>query len=216
MTFDLERILSTKSLWVLANLVFTALLALQLGHVLEGYVNPTITRTWEKEVGLEENDFPVTIKICVIPGFNQTALQEVGYEDTLRYFLGQNKFNYIVLGWAGHSEDSGTIGTVGEILARVSDNKIEDIFDYVEDIDVPWEHITASNINYPDNCRSLALSSVPELKDKLIRTLHFSIKDLQNYSIKFTLTELLLTAKETSGNTAFKPEVMRSSWKQRT
>ena len=134
----------------------------------------------------------------------------------MRYFLGQNKFNYIVLGWAGHSEDSGTIGTVGEILARVSDNKIEDIFDYVEDIDVPWEHITASNINYPDNCRSLALSSVPELKDKLIRTLHFSIKDLQNYSIKFTLTELLLTAKETSGNTAFKPEVMRSSWKQRT
>ena len=58
MAIDLERILTTKSLWVLANLVFSALLALQLGHVLEGYVNPTITRTWEKEVGLEEIDFP--------------------------------------------------------------------------------------------------------------------------------------------------------------
>ena len=82
MRFNLGKMFTTKSLWVLANLVCTALLALQLGHVLEGYVNPTITRTWEEEVDLEDIDFPVTIKICVIPGFNQTALHEVGYGGT--------------------------------------------------------------------------------------------------------------------------------------
>ena len=183
------KIFTTKSLWALANLVCTALLALQLGHVLEGYVNPTITRTWEKEVGLEDIDFPVNIKICVIPGFNQTALQEVGYEDTWRYFLGQSMFNQSVYGWAGHSEDSGTIGTVSEVLARVSDFKIENIFDRVfvwtdeEFIDIPWEHLTASKINYPDNCHSLALSSVPEMKDERIQQAFFYIKDFENHTI---------------------------------
>ena len=112
MKFDLGRMFTTKSLLVLANLVCTAILAFQLGHVLEGYVNPTITRTWEKEVALEDIDFPVTIKICVIPGFNQTALNEVGYEDTWGYFVGQSRFNDSVFGWAGHTKDSETIGTV--------------------------------------------------------------------------------------------------------
>ena len=97
MRFNLGKMFTTKSLWVLANLVCTALLALQLGHVLEGYVNPTITRTWEEEVDLEDIDFPVTIKICVIPGFNQTALQEVGYDDTWGYFLGQSKFDRLLI-----------------------------------------------------------------------------------------------------------------------
>ena len=159
MAIDLERILTTKSLWVLANLVFTALLALQLGHVLEGYVNPTITRTWEEEVDLEDIDFPVTINICVIPGFNQTALHEVGYEDTWRYFLGQSKFDHSVYGWAGHSEDSGTIGTVSEILARVSDYKIENIFDrtcnkqlHLAPLHVSMWPPTTSRILEPPNC----------------------------------------------------------------
>ena len=118
-------------------------------------------------------------------------MNEVGYEDTWRYFLGQSKFNQAVFGWAGHTEDSGTIGTVSEILARVSDYKIENIFDRVyvhtkdqEEIDIPWEHLTAGKINYPDNCRSLALSSVPELKGERIQQLYFYIKDFENHAIK--------------------------------
>ena len=119
------------------------------------------------------------------------ALNEVGYEDTWSYFLGQSKFNQSVYGWAGHTEDSGTIGTVSEILARVSDYKIENIFDRVyvytkdqEEIDIPWEHFTASKINYPDNCRSLALSSVPQLKGERIQQLYFYTKDFENHAIK--------------------------------
>ena len=46
---------------------------IQLVNVLESYIQPTITRTWEEEVPLEDIEFPLVIKICIVPGFNQTA-----------------------------------------------------------------------------------------------------------------------------------------------
>ena len=125
----MRRIFTIKHLWVLANLICTALLTVQLAHILEAYIKPTMTRTWEEEVSLRDIEFPLVVKICIIPGFNQTALREVGYEDTFAYFLGLNSSwnsNYM-FGWAGHPEDSGTFGTVEEILAKVIEYEIENI-----------------------------------------------------------------------------------------
>ena len=70
------RMPSIKTVWVFANLVCTVVLAIQLVNVLESYIQPTITRTWEEEVPLEDIEFPLVIKICTVPGFNQTALHE--------------------------------------------------------------------------------------------------------------------------------------------
>ena len=159
-----KDIFTIKTLWVLANLVFTALLTVQLTHVLGGYIKPQITQTWEEEVPLEVMEFPLVIKICVVPGFNQKALREVGYEDTYAYFLGLNDINNgNNFGWAGHTEDSGTFGTVEEVLAKVSDFKIEQIVEYITvwvehdgGIDIPLEHINSSRVNYPNNCHSLS------------------------------------------------------------
>ena len=176
MICDMKRFFSIKALWILANIACTAILTFQLGHVLEGYIKPTITRTWEEDVPLEDIDFPLVIKICVVPGFSQTALYEVGYNDAGGYFLGQSRFNESVIGWAGHTEDSGTKGTVGEILTQISDSKIENIFDSVWvwtkdklSINVPLDHLKASRVSYPFTCRSLVLSSVPELEGKQIQ-----------------------------------------------
>ena len=180
----MKRILKIKTLWILANFVCTAILTVQLGHVLEGYIKPTITRTWEEEVPLQDIDFPVVIKICVVPGFNQTALYEVGYDGTWNYFLGQSKFNDSVIGWAGHTVDSGTIGTAGEILAKVGNHKVENIFDHViawtkhgEGIYIPLEHLNASRVSFPNTCGSLALSTVPELAGKRIQQLYIYVGD---------------------------------------
>ena len=65
-----------------------------------GFFKPTITRTWEEEVLLKDMDFPLVAKICVIPGFNQTALYEVGYVDTWDYFIGRSRLNYSLYDWA--------------------------------------------------------------------------------------------------------------------
>ena len=128
MMSEKRRFFTKKTLWIFANLLCTAILTVQLGFVLERFFRPTITSTWEEEVLLEDIDFPVVINICVNPGFNQRALHEVGYNDTLSYFLGQSRFNNSIIGWGGHTKDSGPIGTVGEILAQISDYKVENIF----------------------------------------------------------------------------------------
>ena len=191
MLCDVTRIFTIKTLWILANITCTTILTVQLAHVLEGYIKPKILRTWDEEVLLEDIDFPVVIKICVVPGFNQTALYEVGYYDAWDYFLGQSRFNESVIGWAGHTEDSGTIGTVGEILKQISDSKIENIFDSVWvwtkdklSINIPLDHLKASRVSYPFTCRSLVLSSVPELEGKQIQQLFLFFLDLGNHSIE--------------------------------
>ena len=144
---------------------------------------------------LQDIDFPVVIKICLSPGFNETAVHEVGYKDTWSYInTGQSRFNESVLGWAGHAEDLGTIGSVGEILEKVSDHKIENIFTslrvYVwtrdsEVIDIPLEQLKASRVSYPNTCRSLALSNM--LEGKPIQQLLLYIGNLGNLSIEIQL-----------------------------
>ena len=192
----------SKAIWVLVNLLCIVFFSLQLVHILEGYAKPTVTRTWEEEVFLQDIDFPLTIKICVIPGFNQTALNESGYYDTWFYFLGQSAFNDSIYGWAGHTEDLGTVDTVDNILDQVSNYQIEDIFGelYVwtrdqELVNIPFEYLDASRVNYPHNCRSLALSEVPELKSKAIRELYVVIWNLGNYSVEVQLKDSSLDCK---------------------
>ena len=120
-----------KTLWILINITCAGILAVQLFHVLTGYLKPTITRTGEKEVPLQDMDFPLVIKVCVNPGLNQAALQELGYKGTWEFFLGQSRFNRSVYGWAGHTKNSGKIKSVKEILEHVGDSKIEKIFSYI-------------------------------------------------------------------------------------
>ena len=119
---------------------------------------------------LEDIEFPLVIKICTVPGFNQTALHEAGYEDTWKFFLGQSRFNESVFGWAGHTEDSATFGSVEETLAEVSDSNFDSVVSNVyvwtkdeETIDILFEHLKASRVNYLNNCRSSALNSILEL-----------------------------------------------------
>ena len=54
-----RRIFTIEALWFLANLVCTAILIVQLAYVLEDYVKPKITHTWDEEEPLEDMDFPV-------------------------------------------------------------------------------------------------------------------------------------------------------------
>ena len=37
--------------------------------------------------------FPVVFKICVFPAFNGSALEEVGYNNSILYFDGRSKYN---------------------------------------------------------------------------------------------------------------------------
>ena len=82
MMCDMKRFFTIKTLWVLANIAGTIILSVQLAHVLESYIRPTVTRTWEEEILLKDIEFPLVVKVCVAPGFNQTAIHEAGYAGT--------------------------------------------------------------------------------------------------------------------------------------
>ena len=143
----IRQLLGLKTIWVLANIVFATFLTLQLANVLEGYIKPQTTRTWDEYARLDEMEFPLVIKICVIPGFNQTALQEVGYKDTISYFLGSYN-NNSAYGWAGHTKDTERSSTVEEVLAKVSGYQIEEIIRSVSVWDIEEHNLINIPLEY--------------------------------------------------------------------
>ena len=181
--------MALNTLWILSNVVFTVFFTIQLAHVLQGYIKPQTTRTWDEYARLEEMEFPLVIKICVIPGFNQKALSEFGYEDIFSYFVGRKDSDYYTTyGWAGHTNYTGT---VKEVLERVSGYQIEEIIKqiYVWDrkdykIDIPLKYLKVTRVNYPKNCRSLDLSKVSELNGTNYNQLYVEIRQLGKYRIE--------------------------------
>ena len=188
---------TSNRFWILANIACTIALVIQLAHVLDGFVKPTITRTWEEEVSLEDIKFPLVIKVCVIPGFNKSAIRELGYKSVTHYLAGQSKFNESLYGWAGHTNKSETVGSVGEILERIDNVEVKSIFNGVAAItevdtkdqpfQIDFKYLKNSKVNYPNNCRSLSLSDIPELSGKRISQLFFELKELGNYTVEIHL-----------------------------
>ena len=194
----MEILTKVKWLWVLVNLFCTAVLLVQLANVLQGYTKPTLTQTREEDLKLGDKDFPVILKICVIPGFNGAALQKAGYLDTWSYFLGQSMFNDSTFGWAGHfnqSEMKSEVRTVKEVLAQVGNHHIENIIGNIyvwttdkSDIRIPLQRLKALQMNYPHNCRSLDLSNITELKGRPFQELFIEVNNLGNNSLQVQMT----------------------------
>ena len=92
--------LSKKHVMVL-NLVFFCMFCVQFGSLVKNSLDHTELSTVMRKESLESQDmFPLTAKICVKPGFNQTELYNAGYEHALFYFLGQSRYKY----FKGHEQ----------------------------------------------------------------------------------------------------------------
>ena len=138
---------------------------------------------------IQDEDFPLIFKICVQPAFNKTAIEETGYGHIFKYFQGRSstRFNKSVFGWAGHTEDSGTYGTVEEVYRKVSNYAPEDV---IEKISLDFEtgarlflnhtHVHLVRVNFPLNCFSLNLTKNPEVKNNQIKTLEFRFNGKKN------------------------------------
>ena len=181
-----------KWILLLVNFVATIFLTIQLSILLKGYISPTLTHTWQKDLHLGDVEFPIVIKICVIPTYNMTALYEHGYEDEYYYFLGQSRFNESAYGWAGHTNSSKNLGTVEAVLSKVTNRRLETLLEYIhvwtstgEEIPIPVENLkTSSRVSYPHNCHSLNLSIVPEIKGRIIEELFLRFVDLGEFTIE--------------------------------
>ena len=116
-----------KWAWVLVNLFCVSVLGFQLVNLCFEYIKPSMTITQEKMVNLEDIEFPVVIKICIIPGFDEAAIRDAGYAESWYYFYGQSKFDGSIFGWAGHNNQSETLGEVKEIFKRVRNGRVVDL-----------------------------------------------------------------------------------------
>ena len=92
-----------------------------------GFFFPSLLNTDTSEVDLKDIEFPLAIKICAEPGFNETAIEEAGYKKTSYYFKGISQFNSSLVGWAGHTEHFGVKGSAEEVHEKVRSHKVEDV-----------------------------------------------------------------------------------------
>ena len=81
------------------------------------------TTTTSKYVFLKDIVFPLKFSILISPGFNETSLDEVGYNSTLSYFLGRSKYAPEKhFGWGGHTQQGTTAGNVsGKLFIKFRD-----------------------------------------------------------------------------------------------
>ena len=91
---------------LLVNIGCIIAFLVQISLITYDYLLPdqTITDTYRQE--LDQIEFPVNFKICVIPGFNDSMLRQEGYPDTPGFFHGKSHFNGSIFGWGGHYENT--------------------------------------------------------------------------------------------------------------
>ena len=187
--------MSTMS-WNLINIACILAAIIQLGFIIESFIKPTLMNTSVKEIDLQDIDFPIEIKICAQPGFNETALNEMGYQQGIwSYFFGRSRFNSSIIGWAGHTSDFGVMGSVEEVFNMVSNHNIEDIINWSvvwfssgrhQNLSLQQYHL-AGRVNYPHNCFRLNLTFLNELREERINTLEINFNTSKTERIQLDL-----------------------------
>ena len=67
--------------------------SIQFGNLIGNYSKQTVTNTNMEEKELKDIGFPLVLKICVTPGFNETAIKIAGYKNIFEFFLGKSMHN---------------------------------------------------------------------------------------------------------------------------
>ena len=177
--------------WLLVNFFCVSVLWFQLAQLCIEYIKPSMTITQEKMVNLEDIEFPVVIKICIIPGFDEAAIRDAGYAESWYYFYGQSKFNGTIFGWAGHNNQSETLGEVEEIFKKVRNGRVVDLLTNVSIrdnkgnfYDIPLEYVKQKRVNSPNNCQTLDLLEVTEINGTIKKQIWIEFENLTDRSVE--------------------------------
>ena len=107
----------------LKSLIKASMSLVFLTHV--GYIGyellyPEFPEIVNRKTSLKDLEFPIVFRVCAteanLTGANE-KFHEVGYTDLWKFFHGESMYNDSFYGWAGHTENGSTIGSVeGGIL----------------------------------------------------------------------------------------------------
>ena len=117
--------------WYLIRISCLTAFSIQIFLLIYSQVEPSQTVTSTTKEAITAQDYPVVFKICIKPGFNESALWEFGYNSAAGYFSGESRFNESLVGWAGHTADGRVVGTVsGKYVLSPKQQVYSNIFRY--------------------------------------------------------------------------------------
>ena len=182
------------SLLKLKNLIRFVMSIVFIAHV--GYIGyellyPKFPEIVNYKKQLSEIDFPVVFKVCAneanISAANE-KITEIGYTDLWKLFLGESMYNDSIYGWAGHTENGSTTGSVeggsynltlvltvkliSDILQHISYNWsqiVTEIWVYGSDLESEQYLLDGKNIRWSHiplfpNCQLIDLMEYFDLK----------------------------------------------------
>ena len=123
--------MSNRRLFLVNFTCFVAY-SVQLTNVITGFLDRTQTNINKHEEDLHGQNFPVIFKMCINPGFNDTAINEAGYKNIFEFFVGQSSYNSSVYGWAGHTKDGGVVDSVENIQKAVTLHTAENVLNLIK------------------------------------------------------------------------------------
>ena len=115
-----------KSLLYLVNSIFTIVCLLHIMSTLHSNINPTHPEIIVYERELKDISFPILLKVCGKERDNSSQrFRNYGYEDESAFLGGFSKFNNMIVGWNGHTENGTTIGPLkGKIFISLIDSSL--------------------------------------------------------------------------------------------
>ena len=201
------------SLWFVVNAFCVLATLTQLVFIIASFINPNELNTVTSELALEDIDFPLDIKICAEPAFNESAITAAGYGDEwpyYEYFTGRSRYNRSIFGWAGHTPDLGIIGSVEGVLDMVRNHKVDDIFEKIEfefrsrrtrSLNIPAQ---LNKVNYPQNCYTLNLTHIIKAGKDALNTLMIDFKTNKTQKVIIKLQgRTLISNREIFDNTFY-------------
>ena len=76
-------------------------------------LNPDLPEVKYYKRDLNEIDFPIAFQLCIGEKNNSnTKYKDLGYTNLFHFFYGESRFNDSIVGWAGHTENGSSLGSV--------------------------------------------------------------------------------------------------------
>ena len=166
---------------------------LLIGHQL---LHPNLPDTRVYKKYLKEIEFPISFRICAYNLSSATRKYEnVGYRYAYDFFRGRSMYNRSLVGWGGHTKNGSYIGSVEEVLEKVSLNWtsiLHKIRVYTTDeygIDVPGNKIIWKKAPTYQDCQNLDFWDYFDLKLVTPLQIFFYVNKIENVAISLHVNE---------------------------
>ena len=171
--------------WVAVKVACLAALMGHLAIIVYNKENQESTIATTATTQLDKVDFPAVFYICISPSYNETELMNVGYSSTFDYFTGRSKHKKQVFGWSGHTKEGQPFSNASDVQKRifldlhaVINQTLLGLIDgdreRYEKHFIPTSSYKLPHPSYPNNCFTLDLTKIQELKGKIVDMVTFS------------------------------------------